>query len=258
MKKGIISVATIAGISLGAVAMANAQTVTSGKVNNDEGHGGRNGGHVQGKFHGGKGGEELAKILGISTTTLKARLDTGEKLDQIITSYGLSTSTVKAQMEASRLSQMKIKLAEEVASGKITQAKMDEILKDIASGKMPNIENHGNGDGKGKKGGHMKMTEELVSVLGISTSTLNTRLQSGENIETIIASLGKSTTTVKAQMDSIRDKKISDDVASGNITQEEADKIKARHEEIKNSIGSESKPKFFEKMKEKIGSFFGR
>lgn len=85
---------------------------------------------------------DLASVLGLSATDVKARLDAGTKPADIITSAGKTESDVMTQMTALRDTAMKTKLQSEVLAGKITQTQANEMLS--------NMKNH-----RGGPHGHM-------------------------------------------------------------------------------------------------------
>lgn len=93
---------------------------------------------------------DLAAALGMTAADVKAKLDAGTKPDDIITAAGKDKTTVMTAMHALHLQSMKTKLAEDVASGKITQAQADKMLTNMADHKQ------GEHKGKNMKIGHFK------------------------------------------------------------------------------------------------------
>lgn len=94
--------------------------------------------------------EDKASILGITVDDLKTRLDSGKTCEQIATDLGISADTLKTKMEvqrATRLAEMKAKIAQEVTDGKLTQAQADQMLERLTN---PGKHGFGRGMGKGK------------------------------------------------------------------------------------------------------------
>lgn len=69
--------------------------------------------------------KDLASILGTDSASIKAKLDAGKTVKEVVTEAGFNNTDVRAKMEALRDTNMKARLAEEVSSGKITQAEAD-------------------------------------------------------------------------------------------------------------------------------------
>ena len=81
--------------------------------------------------------------------------------------------------------------------------------------------------------GGMKNDTALAGILGITPTELQTALQSGKTIDTLIAEKGlnKSTVmqTLRASHEAQMDARIKADVASGKLTQAQADQMKTDH-----------------------------
>lgn len=97
------------------------------------------GGHGHGRG-GGPGAEAAATALGMTAEELRTELKSGSTIAEVATEQGVELSTVTDAMLAAE----KEHLAEEVASGKITQAQADERLSGAAeritarvNGEMP-------------------------------------------------------------------------------------------------------------------------
>ncbi len=74
----------------------------------------------------------LAQILGISKETLLAKIATSTTIQQLINDSGLTEKQFHTKMEALRKADLEKVLADQVASGKITQTKADEIKAKMA------------------------------------------------------------------------------------------------------------------------------
>jgi hypothetical protein len=121
--------------------------------------------------------EDMALVLGMNQTDLKTMLDSGKTIDSILTDKGMTKEAFHEKMKAAHESSMKKKLAEDVASGKITQAKADEIIKEHAQREV-------------------EMKEKMAKVLGITVSELDAYKASNTPLETIIAQKGLDKETV--------------------------------------------------------------
>lgn len=96
-------------------------------------------GHMrgQGMFGHHIGIETLAETLGITEDELRAELEAGATLEEVITSNG---STVAEVVDA-LVAEMQTKLDEAVADGRITQERADEILANLPDRLTEMIEN---------------------------------------------------------------------------------------------------------------------
>ncbi len=84
-----------------------------------------------GLMHRGFGGlklEETAKVLGVTTTDLSAQLKAGKSIQDIATERGVSDTQLTDAVHAQGVANEKIRLAQLVTNGKITQAQADAQL----------------------------------------------------------------------------------------------------------------------------------
>lgn len=70
----------------------------------------------------------LASVLGLTATEVKAKLDAGQTPLDIITAAGKMQADVQTALQALQLTSLKTTLAADVSSGKITQAEADAML----------------------------------------------------------------------------------------------------------------------------------
>jgi hypothetical protein len=152
----------------------------------------------------------LQSILGMTAEQFRAELQSGKSVKDIITAKGLNFETVMKQVRAKHESDMKAKLAADVASGKITQAQADQMLKQRVDAEM-------------------KQLTTMATALGTTVDKLKADLASGKKLDETLKSLGL--TRVQA-MQKIRDAhqaemkaKLAADVTSGKITQTQADEM---------------------------------
>jgi lambda repressor-like predicted transcriptional regulator len=162
----------------------------------------------------------LQSILGMTTEQFRAELQSGKTVKDIIAAKGLNFETVMKQVREKHEADMKTKLAADVASGKITQAQADQMLKQRTEMET-------------------KQLTLMATALGTTVDKLKADITSGKSIDETIKSLGLT----KAQaMQKIRDARMADmktklaaDVASGKITQAQADQM------LKKMIDNETK-----------------
>jgi hypothetical protein len=151
---------------------------------------------------------KLQKILGMSADQIKSALQSGKTVKDLITAKGLDFTTTMKQLRADHESEMKSKLAEDVKSGKITQAQADAI------------------EAK-KKEYELQRITTFAGALGTTVEKIKADMETGKPLDETLASLG----ITKAQaMQKIRDarksemkSKLAEDVKSGKITQTQAD-----------------------------------
>ncbi len=185
---------------------------------------------------------DLASILGLSATDIKAKLDAGETPDSIITASGKTKADVEAQMKTLREANMKTRLAADVASGKITQAQADQMITDMANGTF----NHFGGPGKnhGAKDS-ARFASDLASILGLSATDVKAKLDAGTKPAEIITAAGKTESDVQTAMKALHEAemktRLAADVASGKLTQAQADAIIA-HEATETHDGYRGGP----------------
>jgi hypothetical protein len=152
----------------------------------------------------------LAKALGITQIELEASLKSGLSVDQLIKVKGLSKEKVLSTLRAERDAQMKAQLASDVASGKITQAQADARTAEHTVREL-------------------KRKEALATALGISTQTLDVEISAGKTMSELATAHGLTEAGLKAKLKIAREAQIKSDlstrVASGKITQAQADKI---------------------------------
>ena len=88
------------------------------------------------------GFDATAKVLGLTPVELFTQLHDGKPLEEIAKAKGVAMEKVHEAVKAARLAEAKVKLAQAVKEGKITQAQADEAIKDLEAGKWPG---HGHG-----------------------------------------------------------------------------------------------------------------
>ena len=89
---------------------------------------------------GGRNIDGMANILGITSDQLKTELESGKKMQDIVTEHGLTMEQCKQKMQEQRKQQ----IAQDVADGKITQEQADKMLQN--KGERFNRSNFNKGD----------------------------------------------------------------------------------------------------------------
>jgi hypothetical protein len=114
-----------------------------------------------------------SKVLGITETELKTELQAGKSVADVATAKNVDLATVKAAL----LAEAKAHLAEEVTSGKHTQAEADAKLAEFTTN-LDTMVNRvgpaggmkGEGRGHGPRGGHGPMGQGAPSAQNTSAS----------------------------------------------------------------------------------------
>lgn len=112
----------------------------------DKGYGGGPGGMGHGMRGGFVGPGQLASILGISVDELHTKLEAGRTLAQIAAEKKISKATLVEKLVAAA----KTQLATAVKDGRLTQARADEIAKDLTERITEMVDRAGMGRGVGR------------------------------------------------------------------------------------------------------------
>lgn len=172
----------------------------------------------------------IANILGISTTTLKADLQAGQSLAQIAQAQGISEQTLISDIESKEQAQ----LESAVASSKLMSAQEQKILTNLDA-RVQRMVEHTWGTEKGlgqssgstpkstkiwSRGGRFFSVSDIVPVLGVSQSTLQTDLKNGETILQVAQSQNSSVTEsqLATELTTAYQTQLSQAVTSGNLT----------------------------------------
>jgi len=159
-------------------------------------------------------------------------------VSKLAANLGLEQDEVTAALDATK----KQVLEEAVQQGKITQEQADKISSRIERGFCGgfgfvngNFKGKGNfkeqGDFKGFGFGRKSRNlDNVANALGMTTDELNAEIQSGKNIKQIVTEHGMTMEEFKEKMLELKKAEISQAVADGKITQEQADKFLQRFE----------------------------
>ena len=208
---GAAVVVAMGAIGLGVVGSAQAQSTKSSTVtvlNSSKGPG--------------KNVAAIASILKLTEAELKTQVQSGKTLAQIATAQGVDIKLVVDAIVAD----MKSHIADEVKSGEITQAQADTKLADVTAKATERVNNVRPARGEGMRGGPKgpgKNVAAIASVLKLTEAELKTQVESGKTLAQIATTQGVD---VKLVVDAIvTDMKshIAEEVASGELTQAQAD-----------------------------------
>jgi DNA-binding CsgD family transcriptional regulator len=208
---GTAVVVAMGAIGLGVVGSAQAQPTKSSTatvLNSSKGPG--------------KNVAAIASVLKLTEAELKTQVESGKTLAQIATTQGVSVQSVINVL----VTDMQAHIAQEVASGKITQAQADTKLADVTAKATERVNNVRPARGEGMRGGPKgpgKNVAAIASVLKLTEAELKTQVESGKTLAQIAAAQGVD---VKLVVDAIvADMKshIADEVKSGELTQAQAD-----------------------------------
>ena len=208
---GVAVVVAMGAIGLGVVGSAQAQSTKSSTVtvlNSSKGPG--------------KNVAAIASILKLTEAELKTQVQSGKTLAQIATAQGVDIKLVVDAIVAD----MKSHIADEVKSGEITQAQADTKLADVTAKATERVNNVRPARGEGMHGGPKgpgRNVAAIASVLKLTEAELKTQVESGKTLAQIATAQGVD---VKLVIDAIvTDMKshIAEEVASGELTQAQAD-----------------------------------
>ena len=208
---GAAVVVAMGAIGLGVVGSAQAQSTKLSTVtvlNSSKGPG--------------KNVAAIASILKLTEAELKTQVQSGKTLAQIATAQGVDIKLVVDAIVAD----IKSHIADEVKSGEITQAQADTKLADVTAKATERVNNVRPARGEGMHGGPKgpgRNVAAIASVLKLTEAELKTQVESGKTLAQIATAQGVD---VKLVIDAIvTDMKshIAEEVASGELTQAQAD-----------------------------------
>ena len=180
--------------------------------------------------HGGHGPMQnlasVATALNMSEADIRTQLDSGKSLADIATAQNVSVQSVIDAVVAD----MKAHVATEVASGEITQTEADAKLADVVAhatdmvnGVRPAGMPEGMAGGMGGRGPSPESITAIAKVLNVTEAQLQTEVQSGKSLADIAAAQNISVQSVIDAVVTQMKSHIAGEVASGEITQAEAD-----------------------------------
>lgn len=116
-----------ADVASGKLTQAQADEMIANKDNHKGGPGRGKGGNQDGML------TNAASILGTTKEALQSQITAGTNLKDIVTAAGITEADFRTKMDALRQTEMKTKLAAEVAAGTLTQAQADERLTNMTN-----------------------------------------------------------------------------------------------------------------------------
>jgi len=152
----------------------------------------------------------VAAVLKLTEAELKTQLDVQSVIDAVV-------------------AEMKAHIAEEVASGELTQAQADAKLAEVtvrATDMVNGVRPAGMGEGKHGGMGHggpAKSLANVAAVLKLTEAELKTQLESGKSLADVAKAQNVNVTAVIEVIVADVKAHIAEEVASGELTQAQAD-----------------------------------
>ena len=182
--------------------------------------------------------DNVAKVLGITTAELRTELQT-KSFATIAKEKNVDIQNVKDQL----LKDYTDKEQAEVAEGKHTQAEVDAKITQFKANLDMIVSTvrpaHGPRLGKGGPGGRIA-SEGVAKAFGLTTTELQTQLQSGKTLADIAKEKNVDIQKVKDAITADVKAHLDEEVASGEHTQAEADaklaELKTRLDDIVNGV----------------------
>jgi DNA-binding CsgD family transcriptional regulator len=191
--------------------------------------------------HEGRGpAKSLASVAGVLKLTeaeLKTQLESGKSLAAVATTQNVSVQSVIDAV----VTEMKSHIAEEVASGELTQAQADEKLAEVTA-RATDMVNGVRPVGMGGKGGRgpAKSVTAVAGVLKLTEAELKTQVEAGKSLADVAATQNVSVQSVIDVVVTEMRAHIASEVASGELTQAQADEklaeVTARATDMVNGV----------------------
>ena len=167
----------------------------------------------------------VATVLKLTEAELKTQLDSGKSLADVSTAQNVNVQLVIDAVVA----EMKAHIAEEVASGELTQAQADAKLAEAtvrATDIVNGVRAAGMGEGKhGSKGhgGPVKSLANVATVLKLTEAELKAQLDNGKSLADVAKTQNVNVSAVIDAVVAEMKAHIAEEVASGELTQAQAD-----------------------------------
>lgn len=185
-----------------------------------------------GRHHGPRGGRPnlavVATALGVTEAELKAELRAGQAIAQVADSRGVALQGVIDALVADATEH----IDQAVADGDLT-AERAEALKAELPDRMTHFVNRAGGPGRGGPGGPGRGGPGRVSLavaaeaLGVSEADLHAALHDGQSMADVAEAQGVAVQTVVDALIADATARIDEKLAAGDITQQQADELKA-------------------------------
>ena len=176
--------------------------------------------------------ELVQEYTGLTQDEIKEAIQSGSTLAQLLEANG---QTVESFITATQ-AELDEYLAEAVSSGTLTQEQADRIAENSLSNFEARLngtfEGRGNGGGRGNLGQGNLIGEERNELLqeytGLTQEEIKAALEGGSTLAELLEANGQTVesfnTAVQAQLETT----LAEAVASGNLTQEQADQLSER------------------------------
>ena len=167
----------------------------------------------------------VAAVLKLTEAELKTQLDSGKSLAAVAATQNVNVQSVIDAV----VTEMKAHIAEEVASGELTQAQADAKLAEVtvrATDMVNGVRPAGMGEGKHGgmgHGGHAKSLANVATVLKLTEAELKAQLDSGKSLADVAKAQNVNVTAVIEVIVADVKAHIAEEVASGELTQAQAD-----------------------------------
>jgi hypothetical protein len=168
-----------------------------------------------------------ANLLGLQPQELKAELQAGKSLKEIVSAKGLDTAKFAQDLEAA----LTTKIDQSVQDGKINSEQAAALKTKLSQRIQADLDKKWD-DWKDRrfrgaaKGNIIGIHEQVQSLLGIDAATLRTELQSGKSLADIAQAKGISKEALVEKIQAAITAKLDQAVADQKITNDKAAKIK--------------------------------
>jgi len=167
--------------------------------------------------------EELASQLGITPGQLQDDLKSGETIAQLAQEKGLSVDSLVADLTAKRAAQIQ----QEVTDGKLTQDQANNLLNGLKNGYTQWF----NSGKPSVDWIQSEISDDRIEILsnqlGMPVNQIKDDLKSGETIAQLAQEKGLSVSTLVSDITASRAAELAKEVASGKLTQDQANQILA-------------------------------
>ncbi|MED1796826.1 hypothetical protein P4V54_29665 [Brevibacillus nitrificans] len=237
VKKGMLLGTVVAMCTLGTIGCSNSasgtetgqndQAAAAGKHGGDRSGGGPGAGRMErGGFGGGiayKDNADLQTLLKLDGTKLDEQLKAGLTLAEVAKAQGVDENSVIDLL----VEQQEAKWNEAVAAGKLTQEQVDSMKENASERIKEQIERTAQERGAlGDMGFvvNLHSNAELASLLKLDADKLQEQLKSGKTLADVASAQGVAKEEVVALLAKQQKDQLAAEVASGKLSQEEADK----------------------------------
>jgi len=170
--------------------------------------------------------QDIATAIGISVSQLQSELSSGKTIAQVATAHGVAVSKVIDALVVAENKEVDAALA----AGSITQGQADQLK----AQQKQRITDLVNGTGRGFGGPHGgpggaqgEDAQVVATAIGITVTQLQTDLSGGKTIAQVATAHNVAVSTVISAWAASENQEIDARVASGQLTQAQADQMKS-------------------------------